>query len=173
METATDKKKNHTIFFFFFFLKPFGTALDEGLAHMHLVDYLNSTSFNRERDATLQKCWHERQPGGSCRADGVEGAGAGSDDCSRIVTGTPISHSLPSLSTTISPLYGRAICYSQVCNINAFLSSRGQNLFIQVGFFFWTKIRVSLNCRQSESRTLEKVFKILAEWHIFYKCTVS
>lgn len=52
VETATDK--NHTIFFFFF--HHLETALDKGLAHMHFVDYLNSTSFNRERDASLQKC---------------------------------------------------------------------------------------------------------------------
>jgi len=52
---------------------------------MHFVDYFNSTSFNRERDAMLQKC----------KADGMEGVVAGSDKRSRIFTGTRISLLFP------------------------------------------------------------------------------
>lgn len=115
-------KTTRSLFLFFlFFFKPLGTALDRGLAHMHFVDYLNSTSFNRVRDATLQNCWHEWHQG-SCRADGMEGVVAASSERSRIVTGTTVSHTVPFFSFKIAPLYRRTttiqfvqVCYSFFC----------------------------------------------------------
>lgn len=44
-----------SFFHFLFFFHHFGTALDEGLAHMHFVHYFNSTSFTEEREMQLCK----------------------------------------------------------------------------------------------------------------------
>lgn len=59
----------------------------------------------------MQRCTDSdtSDTGGSCGADGMEGATAGSNKRNGVVTGTPISHIVPFVSIKITPLYGRII----------------------------------------------------------------
>lgn len=66
-----------------------GAVLSEGLAHMHFVD--NSNSKFKKKKEHGRRC----DAGGSRGTAGAEDAVAAGNKCSRMVTGTPVSHTVP------------------------------------------------------------------------------